>query len=130
MFTLEQIFTAVKGYFEPLPEAEVVYLFGSYADGSAGKTSDIDLAVLYRRDLSPEAVYQAHIRDWPMVSKALKTDAVDLVCLNSASSISLKFAVVQDGKIILDRGTETDLYEIRVRMEYFDHIATLKLAGY
>jgi len=107
-----------------------VYLFGSYADGSAGKSSDIDLAVLYKRELAAHAVHELFLRDWALVSRALGTDAVDLVCLNTTSSIELKFAVVQDGKVILDRSDTRAEYECRIRTEYFDHMATLRIAGY
>jgi predicted nucleotidyltransferase len=130
MLTLEEIVAACEGYFGLLPEAEVVYLFGSFADGSAGRSSDVDLAVLYKRQLSPEVIRDTFMRDWALVSKALKTDNVDLVCLNISSSIELKFAVVQDGRVILDRSDNRAEYECRVRMEYFDHIATLKRSGY
>jgi predicted nucleotidyltransferase len=128
--SIDVIQQVCKGYFEGVPEVDVVYLFGSYADGSAGLASDIDLAVLYKRALSQEVIREAFLRDWAQVSRALKTDSVDLVCLNAASSIELKFAVVQDGKVILDRSDNRVEYEYRIRSEYFDHIATLRLAGF
>jgi hypothetical protein len=50
-----------KGYFEGVPEVDLVYLFGSYADGSAGLASNIDLAVLYKRALSQEVIREAFL---------------------------------------------------------------------
>jgi predicted nucleotidyltransferase len=129
-FTLDTICQACQGYFSPLSEVETVYLFGSYAEGDPGPMSDVDLAVLYKRDLTPEQLRAAFLRDWALVSKALKTDNVDFVCLNLASSIELKFAIVQDGIVVLDRSANRLGYECAVRTEYFDHISTLRLAGY
>jgi predicted nucleotidyltransferase len=128
--TVEEISKACQGYFSPIAEVQIVYLFGSYAEGNPGLMSDVDLAVLYKRDLPPEQIRAAFLRDWALVSKALKTDNVDFVCLNISSSDALKFAIVQDGIVILDRSDNRFGYEFAVRTEYFDHISTLRLAGY
>ena len=117
-------------YFNTHQEAEIVYLFGSYADGTAGQSSDIDLAVLYKGTLSPEIIRGAFLRDWAQVSKALKTDNVDLVCLNDTRSIELKFAITQDGKVVLDRSDFRLDLESRIKTEYFDHLSILKRVGY
>ena len=117
-------------YFNTHQEAEIVYLFGSYADGTAGQSSDIDLAVLYKGTLSPEIIRDAFLRDWAQVSKALKTDNVDLVCLNDTRSIELKFAITQDGKVVLDRSDFRLDLESSIKTEYFDHLSILKRVGY
>jgi predicted nucleotidyltransferase len=54
--TVEEILRACEGYFSPIVEVEIVYLFGSYAEGNPGLMSDVDLAVLYKRDLPLEQI--------------------------------------------------------------------------
>lgn len=130
MFTIEFIRTTCVAYFAGVPEVEALYLFGSFADGTATASSDIDLGVLYRRDLQPEVMNSLFLRDWPLVSQALRTDDVDFVCLNTTHSIELKFAIVQDGVCLIDRSDRLAEYEANIKTEYHDHIAALRRAGY
>ena len=130
VLTLEKIKKACNDYFGSNPDVWALYLFGSYADGSSGAASDVDLAVLYSFSLDAKEINDNYLKDWALVAKALGSDKVDLICLNVTSSIELKYAVVQDGICLIDRYPSLTEYELRIKNEYHDHIAALKRAGY
>lgn len=112
------------------PEIVVVYLFGSRATGEADDRSDYDVAVLCEKGLSPERYGMLQVTLNGELTVALKCDAVDVVVMNCVTNIELLFAIIQDGQRLMDRGDDTDEYEMRRRHEYEDHIRTLKRAGY
>ncbi len=130
VLTLDFIQKASVDYFTSIPDVDALYLFGSYADGSATLSSDVDLGVLYKRHLPPQVVNDSFLRDWALVARALGTDNVDLICLNTTHSIELKYAIIQDGICLIDRSGSLAEYEVNIKAEYYDHIAALKRAGY
>ena len=97
----------------------VAYLFGSVARGDAGPLSDVDVAVLFGRELSRAEPWDAMLRLDPYVSGALRQEA-DLVVLEIAPP-ALRFAVIDEGLLILndddDRRVE---FEARTISEYLD----------
>lgn len=65
-----------------LENLSAVYLYGSYADGSAHETSDVDIAVLCRHPVTAEALYDLKF--------ALETKlgiTVDLIDLLQANTV-------------------------------------------
>ncbi len=76
--------------------AEVIWIFGSEAAGTARESSDLDVAALFRR--SPKAVELMNART--ELSEVLQR-AVDLVDLEIASPI-LAMQVVRHGTLISD----------------------------
>lgn len=78
---LKQKTPALKKLFASDPRVLGVFLFGSQADGTATSRSDIDLAVLFNRELSlrEELSFESSI------SQVLQTDDVDVLNLNNAS---------------------------------------------
>ena len=123
---IESIISICTSY----PEVKAVYLFGSRATGSADENSDYDIAVLCERGTSSERCGMLQIELNGRLCIALRTDAVDLVVMNTASSIELLYAIIQDGERLFDRGEDTDEYEMRRKHEYEDHIMSLKRAGF
>lgn len=107
MLTLDFIQKASLDYFASIPEVDALYLFGSYADGSATLSSDVDLSVLYKRHLSPQVINDSFLRDWALVARALGTDNIDLVCLNTTHSIELEYAIIRDGICLIDRSARS-----------------------
>ena len=61
-----------------------VYLFGSHAEGRAHRESDVDVAILLRRDAYPSARdrFDERIRLSGVLQAALRMRAVDVVVLN------------------------------------------------
>lgn len=83
------------------PEVVAVYLFGSFARGKPRKMSDVDIAVL-TADRSGNPGSSRHLDYIVAASKALGTDRLDLVILDSAP-IALRHAVFRDGKLLFVR---------------------------
>ena len=73
-----------------------IYLFGSAAADAVHESSDLDLAVLPREPLTPEARWDLQQE----LAVALSSD-VDLVDLRSASTV-MRFQVVTTGELIHD----------------------------
>jgi len=95
----EKILNILKKYFRNKPEIVVSYLFGSYAKNQSNSLSDIDIALLLNKKIEKEGelIYKAKlIAD---LMSVLKTNLVDVVCLNSAPPL-LAHRVIRDGIII------------------------------
>lgn len=112
------------------PAVEAVYLFGSQADGSAGPHSDFDFGVLCARGTSPEECGNIQADLCGQLCLALRTNAVDVVVINLVKSAELKYAIIQDGELLFSRVQNLDDFELRVRHEYYDHMAGLRRAGF
>ena len=74
-----------------------VWLFGSQSDGTATEQSDIDLAVLFDRELN----FDEELAFEVAVSEALKTDDVDVLNLNWAN-LRMRFRGIA-GKLLYER---------------------------
>ena len=101
--------------FEKTASIKLAYLFGSRAGGTVGPISDHDIAVLFFKSPLPNLRYEFEHK----LKKALLTDRVDLVVLNSAP-IELQYAVVASGTVV---------YEISFEMRVEYEALTLSLYG-
>lgn len=81
------------------PDVILGYLFGSAAQGKMTQLSDIDVAVLVADRVSVGEVLD---RIAEALSRALGTDAIDVVGLNRAPE-PLKYRVVRDGILLSSR---------------------------
>ena len=94
------------------------YVFGSQATGKATENSDIDIAVYFEEDYAP--MQDAFVRgDILEDGKAFFKKDVDVVSLNSVSSLLLKYEIIHDGIIIKDDEERADFESLSLR-EYFD----------
>lgn len=78
-----------------------VYLFGSFARGNPSRMSDVDLAVLTSGGPGKPGSSR-HLDYIVAASKALGTDRLDLVILDSAP-LALRHAVFRDGELLFVR---------------------------
>jgi len=94
---LKQKMAALRRLFASDPRVLGVFLFGSQADGTATPRSDIDLAVLFARELTlrEELTFES------AMSNELGTDAIDVVNLNRANLL-LRFRAIS-GKLLYAR---------------------------
>ncbi len=103
---------------------KLIILFGSQATGTAGKTSDTDIAVLGDRPLTLdersklEEKYAAHF--------SISEEMIDLVDLSIAPPI-LRYQVVQSGKLLY--GTEEDFIRFKV-LAWKQYLNTEKFRRY
>ena len=114
--TLASIFRAIR-------EVRLVYLFGSKVYDDEGPLSDYDFGIFFDGGkFSPNLVAEVT----HTLSRALKTDRVDVVPLNRAP-IELAYSVLVQGELIyeLDRATRVE-YEARILGLYGDYLPVLR----
>lgn len=100
--------------------AALAYLFGSFADGSAVRESDIDIAVLLPRGLAKNKRMDLRIELIGTLSRALKRKTEVVVC-NDIASLLFKYAIIKEGRLIYRASEEeqTD-FESKLMSLYFD----------
>lgn len=95
---------------------KLIYIFGSYAKGTNGKDSDLDIAVLLEDNYNPLDKL-ALIGEFIDI---LKRNDIDLVILNNANSV-LKHQVIKYGKLAYMQDEDIKVnFEVRVLKEYMD----------
>ncbi|TSC93890.1 MAG: putative nucleotidyltransferase [Parcubacteria group bacterium Licking1014_1] len=105
--------------FETYPEIKLVYLFGSRAKGKIGPLSDYDFAV-YLDEKDHIKRFDIRLDLMGKISSKLKTDAVDLCVLNDIEGPELKYNIIKDGVLILEREPFKVLIEPKIMTEYID----------
>ncbi len=95
----EQIESELALFFSARKEVLFAYLFGSVAKESAGRFSDIDIAVYLDPVMIPEAGGYGYQSELIVELQATLKDKVDLVILNEAPTV-LKFQVLKSGSLI------------------------------
>lgn len=99
--------------FERVGNVRFAYLFGSMAKGEVSPLSDTDIAV-YLGNVDPGAVFDMKLSLHGDISRALNSNAVDLLVLNSVSNTMLIEEIIRYGIVIYDRDIdEREDYEIR-----------------
>jgi predicted nucleotidyltransferase len=100
------------------PDVVAVYLFGSTARGTAGISSDVDVAVLF----DPPPLRQLNSARFVIegeLERALGVP-VDLVVLNDAP-VDLRIRVLREGHLLIDHNPSARIaFEVRTRNEAFD----------
>jgi predicted nucleotidyltransferase len=100
------------------------YLFGSYARGTAGAHSDVDVAVLFATE-PPHTLDGLHLDLADDLTGALHR-RVDLAVLNRAP-VDLIHRVLRDGLLLIDCDRSARIrFEARARNEYFDLLPHLQ----
>lgn len=99
-------------------EVVAAYLYGSQARGTAGRTSDVDVAILLGAPARP--TLQSVERELEARIESATGRPAQVVMLNGASS-DLVHRVLRDGLLLLDRDRPARLrFEVQARNEYFD----------
>jgi predicted nucleotidyltransferase len=97
-------------------DIQLIYIFGSYAKGKNNKNSDLDIAVLLKKDYNPLDKLSL-IGDF---IDTFKRDDIDLVILNTANPV-LEHQVIKHGKLVYMKDEDIKItYEVRVLKEYMD----------
>lgn len=105
--------------FEKYSEVKLVYLFGSQATGKTGPLSDYDFAV-YLDEKDEQKRFDLQLSLTGELSIKLKTNDVDLVVLNDIDAPELKYNIIKDGILLLEKEPFKVVIEPRILNEYFD----------
>lgn len=79
---------------------EAYYIFGSYAKNKIKPLSDIDIAVLLKKNVYRECLFDLKIELLNKAVSVLGTEEIDFVLLNEAP-YELAFNILKTGKILL-----------------------------
>jgi uncharacterized protein len=110
------------------PQITAVYLFGSFAHGTAKENSDMDLAFVFKEKFYKEdpfrALQNAELFSTEVTRKIHKS--ADVIILNSAS-LSFAYHVLRKGFCIYESHTvERILYEVAVQNKYEDFMPFIR----
>jgi predicted nucleotidyltransferase len=78
-----------------------LYLFGSHARGTASRSSDVDLGLLFRREVEASAYFPLRLEYLASFISMLRTSKVDSVVLNDARP-HLAYEIVSRGELLVD----------------------------
>lgn len=119
MASQSDIGETVRAALQDRQDLVAVYLFGSVAQDQAHTLSDVDVAVLFRAGLSPEAIFAYTLEIGIALEEALRRP-VDVIALNRASP-ALRFQVLKQGRLLLEHDrTERCLFVMRALNQYYD----------
>ncbi|MCS6860393.1 MAG: nucleotidyltransferase domain-containing protein [Abditibacteriales bacterium] len=109
----------LRTYFQRQREVAAAFLFGSQATGTAHAESDVDIAVLLRRGVSPQAAWDWQLGVMGDLEDLLGVRKVDVVLLHECSPL-LRYQVARDGKVLFERDGAVARFRRRAWSEYFD----------
>jgi len=134
--SVHDLVVQLKPVFDPLPTVIVAYLFGSYARGQAGPSSDVDIAILLNGQPTESECFDARLDILGRVMTQLQNNAVDVAILNQ-TPLALCYRVVRDGRVLFcsdnaariafTARTVTTYLDFKPTLEVFEQ-ATLKRA--
>jgi uncharacterized protein len=110
-------------------KAEIIfaYLFGSTAKGTAGRKSDVDLAVFLDPAVTIDEEGYGYLSVLTEELSALLGTRVDVVILNTAKTV-LKYQVLKSGILLFTKSNETRrTFHERTIREYLDFKPALKV---
>lgn len=103
----------------------LAYLFGSYADGTHTKDSDIDIALVTKEAFDKLTMFRKEIKIAAQLDKRLN-NSFDVRFINDAP-LEVKGNIVTHGKLLYCSDEDFRIsFETRVRMRYFDYIPALR----
>jgi predicted nucleotidyltransferase len=99
--SLETLNRSLRAGFEQDARIAALYVFGSYAKGTAGPLSDIDIGILLNRAVARTAYFDLRLRYIAEAMTLLRTERVDVVLLNDAPT-HLAYEVISRGVLVLE----------------------------
>ena len=106
-------------------EIKLAYLFGSQVKGETGALSDFDFA-FYIDEKDSKNLHDLKFILMDEISRALKTDRIDILILNLTDSPELKYNIIKEGRLLYSEEPFKVLIEPRILNEYFDFHSTMK----
>jgi predicted nucleotidyltransferase len=113
------LISRIRAYLTQQEGLVAAYLFGSMAEETSHRLSDVDVALLLPHNTDREAAFDTRLR----IAGELQTlcqRPVDVVILNHAPPL-LRFQVIQRGRLLMERDvTARCLFAARTMSEYYD----------
>ncbi|MGB9706928.1 MAG: type VII toxin-antitoxin system MntA family adenylyltransferase antitoxin [Microgenomates group bacterium] len=109
----------ISQYFSKQP-VELVYLFGSQAEGRVTSLSDYDFAVLFAENLSPEQRFDLKLKFMGDLGEILGTDKVEVLDLNQAPAAFRYSAFAPRQEIYVRNEAKRVDFETQTMSDYFD----------
>ena len=108
----------IKNILNTFVEVEFAYLFGSYANLSADKNSDIDIAVYITPKYND---FDTKLKIHHKLEIALEKD-IDLIVLNKVKNFSLLSDILNKGILLKDSNDDARImYELEKEHEILDY---------
>ena len=103
-------------------QAVLAYLFGSEARGTSHKESDIDIGVLFDKNVNPKDYLKLEGRLIDFFSEIYPKKEINIVNLNIASPL-LKQVAILEGKLFYQRkDLDRIFFQIKTLQEYEDYL--------
>jgi len=120
MKNIKEIADKLWPLFSHLP-IDVIYLYGSVAEGKDDRFSDFDFGVLFQKNLSEKKRFQLQLQLFGKIAKILKIpeEKIDVVDLKNASVI-LQFNIICGKKIFCSNEQRRVDFETYVMARYHD----------
>ena len=125
---LKKLLDLVRPVFKQDRRVRLAYVFGSRAREDSGPLSDYDFAV-YFGPLSPLEAFDVRTSLLEKLTRVLRSDAVDILDLDTSVNPELKFSVIKDGIMVMERDASRLILEPRIQNEFFDFKAVLARHG-
>src|SRR3989338_8157863 len=85
--------------FSQYPQVKLAYAFGSQVTGETGPLSDYDFAI-YLDEQDTTQAFAVKVKLMDELSRLLKTDAIDIVILDTAQGSELKYNIIAQGVLL------------------------------
>ena len=105
-------------------QLKLVYLFGSMASGKTGPLSDYDFAV-YLDEKDFKKRFDIRLKLIAEISEIFKTDKIDVCVLNDIKSPELKYNIIKEGILLLEKEPFKVVIEPQIITEYIDFHSSL-----
>jgi len=114
-----ELVSRVTAYLAQQERLVIAYLFGSLAEETDHRLSDVDVALLLPHNTDRATAFDTRIRVAAALEELCRRP-VDVAILNHAPPL-LRFQVIQHGRVLVERDSTTRcLFEARTMSEYYD----------
>lgn len=103
----------------------LAYLYGSYGKGTQSSNSDIDIALVLKKNLNQLERLKVEMQIAPLMDKKFKSK-FDIRCINNAP-LRVKGEIITTGQLIYCSDEKFRIsFETFIRDRYFDFLPTLR----
>lgn len=123
----KEIETQIRDYFFDQPEISAVYIFGSFLTERFNEQSDLDLAVIFGKELDKFKRFKLKLKMLYELEKLLKREvdlldfeSVDLRMKHQVLGGSLIYCIETERRVLIEKRAILDYINMRQRYEQID----------